>query len=187
MNSTQNAEKRGLIQAEDCALLIIDMQEKLLPVIAEREKVLSNIVKLVRFSRIMGIPTLVCEQNKLGPTVSEVQNELEAYDPIPKDTFNCFGTEAFGAQLEGLGRTTILVSGIEAHICVAQTSLTAPAGYRVHTVGDATSSRTLENAQAAAQRLLQAGVTVTTTEMCIFELLKRAGTEEFKQASKLVK
>ena len=187
MKSDRNPANSGLIQAEDCVLVIIDMQEKLLPVIAEREKVLSNIVKLIRFSRIMGLPVLVCEQNKLGPTVSEVQDELESYSPIPKDTFNCFGQDDFRAQLEQSGRKTLLLCGIEAHICVAQTSLTAGADYRVHTVGDATSSRTLENAQAATQRLLQSGVTVTTTEMCIFELLQRAGTEEFKQAYKLVK
>ena len=177
----------GLIDLEDSLLVIIDMQEKLFPVMAEKQALADQVMKLVRFSKIVGLPVIATEQEKLGLTLPEIKREMASLLPVPKVEFNCFGCEAFVRKIHELNRRTLILCGIEAHICVAQTALHASSDYEVHVVADAVASRSPENRRIALERMSRRGVTLTSTEMVIYELLKRAGTDTFREVLKLVK
>jgi len=177
----------GLISRDETVLIIIDMQERLFPVMAEKDKLLENVMKLVRFSKVLGLPVLVTEQEKLGNTLQEIREELKGVQPIGKVDFNCFGCRAFSRTLAGLQKKTLLLAGIEAHICVAQTALHATSFHTVHAVSDAVASRSPHNHRIALDRMMQSGVTVTSTEMAVYEILGRAGTDSFREVLKLVK
>ena len=177
----------GLISRDDTVLVIIDMQERLFPVMAEKEKLLENLMRLVRFSKVLELPVVVTEQEKLGSTLPEIKEELKEVRPMGKVDFNCFGCEDFTKTLAGLEKKTLLLTGIEAHICVAQTALHAVSSYTVHVVSDAIASRSPQNHRVAVERMMQRGVTVTSTEMAIYEVLERAGTDIFREVLRLVK
>jgi len=177
----------SLLEKDNALLVIIDMQERLVPAMSEKERLVENAIKLVKFSRIMGLPVLVTEQQKLGETIPEIRELIEDFSPITKLEFDCFGSRDFLDRINTLKKRALIIIGIEAHICVAQTALHALSDYRVHVVGDATSSRTPENQKTALFRMGQAGVTITSTEMVIYELLGRAGTDTFREVLKLVK
>jgi len=176
-----------LITREDSVLVVIDVQEKLMPVIAEKEMVTGNLVRLLKLAQIIGLPLILTEQEKLGNTVPDVFEAAQRLSPIRKLDFNCFGCQEFVEQVHRLGRRAIILAGVEAHICVAQTALGALPDHNVHVVSDATSSRSRDNWKVALKRMLQAGVVVTSTEMVIYELLQRAGTDEFRAVLPLVK
>lgn len=177
----------GIIERDDTIFILIDMQERLLPVMFDREALIRNVEKLVRFSLIASIPIIVTEQEKLGPTVKEVKNLISEVEPVRKIHFNSFFCEQFTEKVNSLSRKTLVLAGIEAHICVAQTALFALPDFRVHVISDAISSRNPQNKNIALQRMMQAGVTISSTEMFIYEVLKSAGTEEFKATLELVK
>jgi len=176
-----------LLQREDALLVVIDVQERLLPHVAGPEEVVANIVKLLRFARTVGIPVVLTEQLKLGSTVSEISRELPGITPISKTEFGCLACEGFAEALRNSGRKALVLVGLEAHICVMQTALQTISEYTVHVVGDAVSSRSLANRDAALQRMAQAGVVLTSTEMLMYEVLARAGTDEFKAVLELVR
>lgn len=176
-----------LLKKEDCILLIIDVQEKLLPAIHDGSKVTNNIVKLIKFANIIELPIIISEQQKLGATIKEVSTETQNIRPITKIQFDCFLSDQFVEQLHELGKKSLIIAGVESHICVAQTALHALPHYTVHVVSDATSSRSPENKAVALKRMQWSGVTITSTEMAIYELLKEAGTDEFRAALALVK
>jgi len=182
-----NSMNSEILKREDCVLVVIDVQEKLARVIEEAPRSIENIVRLVKFSKIVGMPLLVTEQENLGATVSGIRSEIEGFQPIRKISFSCFGCEEFSESLKRLNRRTLVLAGIEAHICVAQTALEAVGDFHVQVVADAVSSRASCNKEVSLKRLRQRGVTITTTEMFIYEILGRAGTEEFRSALKLVK
>lgn len=176
-----------LIRSESSILVMIDFQERLVPAMAEKERLLENTIRLARVSRILGLPVLVTEQQKLGATLPALREVLGPVEPVSKVEFNCFGSETFTEKVRALKRNTLILSGIEAHICVAQTALHAVPYYRVHVVADAVSSRALQNRDIALRRMEQAGVVLTSTEMVIYELLGKSGTEEFREVLKVVK
>ncbi len=176
-----------LVRREDAVLVVIDVQKRLLPHIAEGQAVVENIIRLARFARIMGLPVIITEQRKLGDTVDEIRAELPNIRPITKTEFSCLGCEEFLEALGSLRRGTLLLTGIEAHVCVTQTALEALPRYDVHAVTDAIASQSVHNWEVAIKRMLQSGVTITSTEMLVFELLRRADTEEFRAALELVK
>jgi len=147
----------SLINGNDALLIIIDMQERLLPVIAEKERVVENVIRLVKFSRITGIPVIVTEQQNLGNTIHEIHDELRDTQPVGKLHFNCFGSDEFSEVIRQSNRNTLILSGVEAHICVAQTALHAVSDYAVHVVGDAISSRSLHNKEIAIRRMQHQG------------------------------
>jgi nicotinamidase-related amidase len=180
-------EQPGLLRREDCLLVLIDIQERLLPVIWEQERVAENALKLAKFAAIIGLPVLVTEQAKLGQTIPPLREALAAYSPIEKITFDSFGCADFKRAVADSGRGTLLLAGIEAHICVAQTALTGLERHGVQVISDACSSRVPQNWAVAMDRLRQAGAVVSSTEMVIYELLGAAGTEEFKATLPLVK
>jgi nicotinamidase-related amidase len=177
----------ALIGCESAVLVMIDFQERLVPAMAEKERLMENTIRLARVSRILGIPVLVTEQQKLGATVPELREALGAPDPVSKVEFGCFSSQGFTERVKALKRNTLILAGIEAHICVAQTALQAVPYYRVHVVADAVSSRVLQNRDIALRRMEQAGVVLTSTEMVIYELLGKAGTDAFREVLKLVK
>jgi nicotinamidase-related amidase len=176
-----------LIRREDSLLVIIDVQEKLLPVIHDHEAVRQNVIRLAKFARIMDLPVVVTEQDKLGATIPEVRLETEQAAYFGKIAFNCFGRDDFSDHIGLSGREYLVLAGIESHICVAQTALSALDHYHVHVVTDAMGSRAPWNHETALRRLTQEGAVVTSTEMLIYELLGAAGTDEFRAALKLVK
>ncbi len=176
-----------LLSREDTVLVIVDMQERLLPVIYGKEKILNNVLKLVRFAKIIGLPVLVTEQEKLGATIPEIRAELPENIPINKVEFDACRCAGFVQHLDRLGRNSAVLVGIESHICITQTALSLLPRYTVHVVSDAVSSRSPDDWNIALQRMRQGGAVISSTEMVIYELLQKAGTDEFKAALRLVK
>jgi nicotinamidase-related amidase len=179
------------LQAQQCALMVIDIQEKLLPPIFERERVVRNSQLLLRLAGILDIPVMATTQyaKGLGDTVAEVASLLPGA-ATDKLTFSCFGDDAFCSLLKKLpgNRTTALVCGMESHICVAQTVLGAlREGYVVHVASDAVSSRTEWNWRIGLERMRAAGAVISSTEMIIYELLRASGTAAFKEMLKHLK
>jgi nicotinamidase-related amidase len=175
-------------------LLIIDVQEKLMPVIHDGGDVARNIERLVRGCHALGVPTIVTEQyvKGLGPTIGSVRDvleELQQYRPVEKMCFSASGCTEFVGRLRSLGeRRQILVAGIETHVCVYQTvSDLLHDGYEVTLLADALSSRTTRNRDIALTRMTSDGALLSSTEMALFELTVNSGTDEFKTISKLVR
>ncbi|MFZ0479701.1 MAG: hydrolase [Terriglobales bacterium] len=177
--------RRALVP-EQCALIVVDIQEKLLPPIWEKERLVRNAQLLIRLAGVLKIPALVTTQymKGLGNTVPEVASLLPETPPIDKLMFSCFGSEAFCSPLKRLPgqRTTVLLCGMETHICVMQTALGAlREGYMVHVASDAVSSRTELNWHIGLERMRAAGAILSSTEMMIYELLRSSGAPAFKE------
>jgi nicotinamidase-related amidase len=180
-------DETGLVERDDCTLVIIDIQEKLLAVMNDRDQVLENAIKLTRFANIVGLPVLVTEQEKLGPTVPALADEIKGFNPIMKLDFDAYQVPRFVKSLVDLDRETVVLAGIESHICVTQTALSLLPLFDVHVISDAVSSRTEQNRQVALDRMRFNGATISSTEMFMYEVLKKAGTDEFKATLKLIK
>ncbi len=177
---------RRPLEAEQCALIVVDIQEKLLPPIWEKERFVRNAQLLIRLAGILKIPALVTVQyaKGLGNTVPEVASLLPDSTAIDKLTFSCFGSDVFCSLLKRLPgqRTTALLCGMESHICVMQTALGAlREGYLVHVASDAVSSRTELNWRIGLDRMKAAGAILSSTEMIVYELLRASGTPAFKE------
>lgn len=171
-------------------LVVVDLQERLLPAIFEREQVVQNSVRLIRGAAVLGLPVVATEQYRkgLGATVPEVAAAITGFVPLQKLAFSACGAKGFAEALVEKNVSEVLLCGIETHVCVCQTGLDLlDAGFEVFVAADAASSRTLENHRMGLERLRQAGATLVSTEMALFELLEKAGTEEFKQMLSLVK
>lgn len=177
----------ALLRREDAALVIIDIQERLLPAIANGEALLANVVKLIRFAKLLKLPVIVSEQIKLGPTVAAIKSELPEVEAVVKSEFDALKNTDFAIALGTLNRGALIVVGVEAHICVAQTTIHALPKYPVHVVADAIGSRSPDNWNVAVERMRQAGAVISSTEMIMYELLEKAGTDEFRAVLDLVK
>ena len=189
---TSDAPSAAHVIAPDrCALIVIDIQEKLLPPIFEKERVLKNAQLLVRLAKILDMPIISTTQyaRGLGQTVPEIQSLLDK-PSIDKQAFSCFGSDAFCSAVNSIPgqQNTVLLCGMESHICVAQTALGAlRQGYLVHVASDAVSSRTEWNWKIGLDRMRAAGAVISSTEMMIYELLRGSGTEAFKEMLKWLK
>jgi nicotinamidase-related amidase len=179
------SQAANLIRPESTALVVIDLQEKLAPAIAGIGGVLENTRKLLRLASILKLKTFVTTQYEkgLGATLPEIAALVEAA-PHDKVCFGCLGDagirEEFGQSLAP--GQTVLLAGIESHICVMQTALGAiEAGYNVHVAADATGSRSAANASIGIERMREAGAVISSTEMAIYELLGDSRRPEFKQ------
>ncbi len=186
MESDYEEMARRPLEAEQCALIVVDMQEKLLPPIWEKERLVRNVQLLIRLAGILKIPSLVTTQyaKGLGNTVPEIASLLPSNPPIDKLMFSCFGSDAFCSLLKRLPgqRTTVLLCGMETHICVMQTALGAlREGYLVHVASDAVSSRTELNWRVGLDRMRSAGAILSSTEMMIYELLRSSGAPAFRE------
>jgi nicotinamidase-related amidase len=178
------------LDAANAVLLLIDFQERLFPVMHEKEKLLKNVIKLIKGARVLEIPIILTEQypKGLGPTLPEIKELIPEVKPIEKVCFSCSDEPAFNTALKSLKRKQVLIAGIEAHICVYQTAMAlARSGYAVQVVTDGTSSRDPDNKVTALTRFRVMGILPTTTEMALFELLKIAQGDKFKQISSIVK
>jgi len=176
---------RRPLDASECALIVIDIQEKLLPPIFEKDRLLRNVQLLIRMAGILKLPTIATTQyaRGLGDTVSQVKDLLPE-GAIDKQGFSCFGSDVFCSVLKRLPgrRNTVLLCGMESHICVMQTALSAlEEGYLVHVASDAVSSRTEWNWKTGLERMRAARAVISSTEMMIYELLRSSGSEAFKQ------
>ena len=176
-----------LMSPGDTALVVVDVQEKLVPMIAGSKRLLWNLRRLLDGAEVLGLKTLATEQypQGLGPTVPELAGRLGT---IPsKSTFSCGGCEGFARGLEELGASKVMVSGIEAHVCVQQTVLDLLAnGYRVYVPVDAVGSRYPLDYETGLKRMESAGATLTTTEAALFEWCQVSGTPQFKKISSRV-
>jgi nicotinamidase-related amidase len=177
---------RRPLEADQCALIVIDIQEKLLPPIYESERLVRNAQLLIRAAQIFKIPTLLSTQyaRGLGGTVPEIASLLAGTEAIDKTPFSCFGSEAFCSLLKRLPgiRKTLLLCGMESHICVTQTALGAlREGYLVHVASDAVSSRTKWNWKIGLDRMRAAGAVISSTEMMIYELMRASSSAAFKE------
>lgn len=177
---------RRPLEAERCALIVVDMQEKLLPPIWEKERLVRNAQLLIRLAGILKIPAIVTTQYSkgLGNTVPGIASMLPDSPPIDKLMFSCFGSDVFCSMLKRLPgqRTTVLLCGMETHICVMQTALGAlREGYLVHVASDAVSSRTELNWRIGLDRMRAAGAVLSSAEMMTYELLRSSGAPAFKE------
>jgi nicotinamidase-related amidase len=180
----------ALLDKEKVALLVVDLQDKLLPAIFEKERVLKNTLLLMKAAELLHVPTVLTTQYRkgLGEIVPEVAAAAPAEQPLDKLSFGCFGDPGFLARLRQLGRQQLLVTGIESHICVTQTVLGAlEHGYHVHVASDATSSRSEANWKVGLQRMERAGALVSSAERALYELLRRSDVTAFKTLLPLLK
>jgi|ERR1700722_2940233 len=183
--SYSEAARQALV-ADHCALVVIDIQGKLLPPIFQKEQLVRNSQLLIRAAGILKVPVLMTTQyaKGLGQTVPEIATVLPEGEAIDKQLFSCFGSDAFCSLLKRLPgqRNTLLLCGMESHICVAQTALAGlREGYLVHVASDAVSSRTDWNWKIGLNRMGAAGAVISSTEMMIYELMRSSGSPAFKE------
>jgi nicotinamidase-related amidase len=177
----------------DAVLVVIDVQQKLMPVIDGHEEIARSIDRLVRGCRILDVPALLTEQyvKGLGPTIPSVKSAFEetsGYEPIEKNCFSANGCAEFVTALRLLQKRHAIVCGIETHVCVYQTVADLMAnGYEVTIVADATGSRAASNKDVALRRMVSEGAKLSSTEMVLFEMLAVSGTDEFREISRLVR
>ena len=178
------------LSIQDSVLVVVDMQGKLIPKIFDQHTVISNIVTLIKSAEILNIPIIVTEQypKGLGSTIPEIKDLIVPWQPIEKICFSCFGNNDFSKKLKELKKDNLILCGIESHVCITQTALDGlKSGYSVFFVKDAISSRTKNNKETGFERMAQAGAIPVSTEMVVFELLREAGTDKFKQIISLIK
>ena len=183
-------DNRFFLGKDDSVLVLVDIQERLAAVMREKEKVVRNALHLIEAAKLLNIPIVVTEQypKGLGPTVNEIREALPSSVPVEKLTFSCCGEPAFLEALSSSGRNKIILCGMETHVCVLQTCIgSLREGYTVHVVRDAVCSRTKENFAVAIDFMRDAGAVITGTETVLFQLLEKAGTEEFKAISRRIK
>jgi nicotinamidase-related amidase len=178
--------QRQPLEVDHCTLLVVDIQEKLLPPIFQKEQLVQNSKLLVRAAGILKIPTILTSQyaKGLGDTVPEVASLLPETKAIDKLAFSCFGSAVFCSLLkrQPSTRNTLLICGMETHICVLQTVMAAlREGYLVHVAADAVSSRTEANWSIGLDRMRAAGAVISSAETIIYELLRASGTQAFKE------
>jgi len=177
---------RKPLEGELCALIVVDIQEKLLPPIFQKEMLVKNSKLLIRLAGILKIPVLMTTQyaKGLGSTVPEIASLLPETQAIDKQMFSCFGSDVFCSVLKRMpgNRNTVLLCGMESHICVMQTAVSAlREGYLVHVASDAVSSRTEWNWKIGLERMRAAGAVISSTEMMIYELLRASNAAGFKE------
>ncbi len=185
MNSNADFLDRG-----DCILLLVDIQKSMLDLCAQAERIAFNAAALVETARVFNIPVLCSVHNreKLGGFIPELTGQIPDSSFLNKMEFNCFENKPIAEAMRETGRGTLLLAGIETHVCIFHTGAGAlKIGYRVHVASDAVASRSVLNWEAGLRRLDRAGAVISSTEMIIFELLNRAGTDEFRSLLPLLK
>lgn len=178
------------IQRENCTGLFIDIQEKLFPVIAEKEAFLQRCKILLEGLKILDIPTFFTQQYSkgLGPTIVEISSLYPIFDFIEKQSFSVLDEPVYSSLLEQTGRKSVIIAGIESHVCVLQSALDLQeSGYFPVVISDCISSRSLGEKQIAVSRLLSEGIRVSSAESLLFELTRFSNCPEFKAISKIIK
>jgi len=180
-----------LLRPERTIVLAVDLQEKLLPAIADSERVVANTVLVLRLAAILEVPVILTTQYRkgLGDLVAPVREAAPGAEPIDKTSFGCFRDEGFLKRLQEHGaRDQLVVTGVEGHICVAQTVLGAlEMSYQAHVVSDAVGSRQPQNREVGLRRMERAGALLSSAEMCVYELLGRSDSAAFKKMLPFIK
>ena len=182
----------GMFEPEKAGLLVVDVQERLWPSIPDQDDLLKRITQAIAVTGHLGLPILVSEQyvKGLGPTLAPVQEALapfNAYNPIEKFSFSCFGEPAFAEAFEKTGIETLAIVGIEAHVCVMQTALDAlDKDVEVFFMAEATGSRNKKHKKDAIHRVRDAGALVGSVEMFGFEAMRTAKHPAFKNVQKAI-
>jgi nicotinamidase-related amidase len=174
----------------DSAAVIIDIQERLLPHMHDDQIILQNNLKLIAGLQILSVPLVITQQytRGLGVTVPSIVSMFQEFRYIEKISFSCYDEHAFKEQVTPLGKTNIILCGIEAHVCVLQTCLDLlNAGFRPVIIEDCISSRNINDKKVAIERMKQEGAWLTTMESLLFELVRGADNKHFKDISRIVK
>lgn len=187
-----SVKDRFFLERDKAILVVIDVQEKLCAAMDHKvlKKLTKNIGILLESAAELQVPVLVTEQyvKGLGPTLAELKEKTGNAPCLEKMAFSCCGNAEFEEKIKASGRTQVIITGMETHVCVLQTVIELrDAGYEVHLVKDAVMSRSKDNWQTAIEAMTLTGTVPTCTESVLFQLLKLAGTEEFKKLSKLAR
>ena len=178
------------LKRNETSAVVIDVQEKLFPLIHEHEQLAKNMSILIQGMKVLGIPLLVTQQytKGLGGTVTQINEAIGDYKHIEKLAFSCCGDERFMGELKRLNKKNVILMGIESHVCVLQTALDLIAEeFQPVLIEDCVSSRKLNDKKIAVERMRQSGAIVSTYESILFELTEVSGTDLFKSIVKLVK
>jgi len=177
-----------MLTRENTVLIVVDIQGNLARVMDDQAFLIENNRKLIRGMHVLDIPVLITEQNPLGATIPEIADLLPGVQAITKDAFSCCAEEKFMSAVRALNRRQILMTGIEAHVCVYQTAMDLLArGYEVHLAADAVSSRTARDREIGIRKLIAAGAVLTGVEMALFELLQTAADPKAKDIFRIIK
>lgn len=186
-----NDDRYRHLKKDDCVLMVVDIQERLLPQIHENDRVAHQTARLVKGAKVVGVPIVWTEQYRkgLGDTVPEVKEAIgDAAKAFEKITFGCLADDNIRDALKMQNRKSVIICGIETHICVMQTAMSAlDEGLNVAVAEDAVSSRKVNDHETGLARMRAAGVVPTTVEMLLMEWMERAGTDTFKQMLPLIK
>ena len=175
---------------DNTALMFVDVQERLAPVMHERERLINNLRAFLTCMQRLAVPIIWTEQlpDKIGPTLPELAAILDGNHPITKSSFGCLGEPVIAAAVEATGRRQVFLCGIECHVCVYQTARQLlSAGYEVDVVADAVSSRTEENRTIGLERMRAAGAGITSVECAVFELMESATHPAFRDVLRVIK
>ncbi len=179
-----------MLTKENTVLVVVDIQGKLATLMHEKERLYANVNRMIEGAKALEIPIIWTEQlpDKLGITDPEIALHLGGMKPLVKKTFSCCGDPAFLEKLRSFSRRQILLTGIETHVCVYQTAADLlKAGYEVQLVRDAVSSRIPDNYFLGVERIKELGAKLTSVEMSLFEMLKVAEGDQFRQVIKIVR
>lgn len=179
-----------MINIEDCALLVVDVQGKLANMVHNSQDMIANILKLIQSCQTLSVPITVLEQNPngLGPTTDPIKRCLNNITPFEKHSFNALAEQHIRDHIKSQNKKVWLVVGIEAHICVYQTALALlEEGLEVQLVSDGVSSRTSANRELAIENIRQAGAQITSVEMLVYQLMASSQHPKFKEVLQLVK
>jgi nicotinamidase-related amidase len=180
----------NILDKSNAALVVIDIQDPLLKVIYEGERVVANAIKLIETAKVFDMPILVPLQyaKRMGDVTQPIADVLPDDRRFDKMTFSCLGSPDFLQALQAIGRTQVILCGIEGHVCVSQTAHDLLSrGYSVHVIKDAVSSRMREDWECAVDKMRASGCVISSTEMAIFELTRDSSIPEFKRILPIVK
>ncbi len=179
-----------MLTTENTALVIVDIQQKLLPAVANNQELAANCVKLIKGLQILEVPIVWVEQmpDKIGGTIPEIAELFnKGKTPISKSSFSCCGSADFLGTIKDLNKENLLVIGIEAHVCVYQTvAQLLQNNYNVEVIEDGISSRAVTNKETAIRKMIQLGAKSSSVEMALFELMQDFKHPNFKQISKII-
>lgn len=179
-----------MLKKEDTALIVIDVQGSLAKQAQESDNLIYNVQTLIMAFQILEIPIIYMEQypEGLGCSVSEISSLLSSNKVIAKTSFSGCGSNAFIEQLQAIDKNQLLICGIETHVCVYQTVVDLlDRDFYIEVISDAVSSRAKENRQLALNKMQQLGASLTSVEMCLFEILRNSKSDKFKEISRLLK
>lgn len=179
-----------MITGRDITLVVVDVQEKLMPVMSGKEELEEKLTRFVKGMKTLGIPAVVTQQytKGIGETIPSISEALGDFEHVEKTSFGCMKNDEFRARIEEAGNKTVAVCGVEAHICVQQTVLQLlDEGYDVYLVVDCIGSRSEEDKVWAVARMGEAGAVITTYESVLYEIMGDSKADEFKEISAIVK